>query len=109
MATISLNIYSKENKQKVAKVLKVDGYDLMMGTVEDFVSIIDVDKLNDKIEVTKMVLKGFDQIKPLLMDIFPELTAEDFRNIKVNELVVTITQIGHAVVESMGVLKSGKN
>lgn len=109
MATIALNIYDKSDKTKVAKVLKTEGYDLMLGTVEDFMAIIDVDKLGDNAEIAKMVIKGYGQVKPLLMDIFPELSDDDFRNVKVNELVITMTQIGHAVVESLSVLKTSKN
>lgn len=109
MATIALNIYDKSDKTKVVKVLKTEGYDLMLGTVEDFMAIIDVDKLGDNAEIAKMVIKGYGQVKPLLMDIFPDLSDDDFRNVKVNELVITMTQIGHAVVESLSVLKTSKN
>lgn len=104
MGQIKINIYDKE--KKVAKTLEADGYDLMLGTVEDFMGIIDVDKINDTTEVAKMVVKGYDQIKPLLMDVFPDLTDEDFRNIKVSELVQTIVQLGYAVVDTFKTLKT---
>ena len=76
MAEITLNIYGA-GKEKV-QTLTASGYDLMMGTVEDFMQIIDVDKLNDNMEVAKMVLNGFSQLKPLLKDVFPEMTDEDY-------------------------------
>ena len=109
MGTISINIYKANDKSKIDKTLTVNGYDLMMGTVEDFMAIIDVDKLDDQMEIAKMVIKGYSQIKPLLMDVFPELTEDDFRNIKVSELVQTITQMGLAVVDNLKVLNTGKN
>ena len=104
---ISINIYDKDDKRKIAKTYTADGYDLMLGTVEDFMKIIDVDKLSDNIEVAKMISKGFGQLKPLLKDVFPELTDEDFKNVKVNDLVRTIIQIGTSVVEGLDVLKTG--
>lgn len=104
MGQIKLNIY--DDKKKIAKTLEVDGYDLMLGTVEDFMGVIDVDKIGDNMEVAKMVVKGYDQIKPLLMDVFPDLTDEDFRHIKVNELVQTIVQLGYAVVDTFKNLKT---
>lgn len=107
MAEITLNIYGA-GKEKV-KTLTTSGYDLMMGTVEDFMQIIDVDKLNDNMEVAKMVLNGFAQMKPLLKDIFPEMTDEDFKGIKIKELVRTIMQIGTSIVESLRVLNDEKN
>lgn len=109
MATISLNIYKKEDKTKLEKTYTAEGYDLMLGTVEDFMQIIDIDKINDNIELAKMVLKGYGQLKPLVMDIFPALTDDEFRRIKVNDLINTISQMGTSVLENLDLLKSGKN
>lgn len=109
MATISLNIYKKEDKTKLEKTYTSEGYDLMLGTVEDFMQIIDVDKMNNNIELAKMVLKGYGQLKPLVMDVFPALTDDEFRRIKVNDLINTISQIGTSVLENLELLKSGKN
>lgn len=109
MATISLKITSKEDKKKVDKFYTAEGYDLMLGTVEDFMDIIDIDKLGNNIELAKMVLKGYGQLKPLIMDIFPDLTDDEYRRIKVNDLIATVSQIGKSVLENLDILKSGKN
>ena len=101
-----MNIMDAKDKGKIEKTYKADGYDLLMGTVEDFMDIIDVDKLDDKAEVAKMVLKCMDQIKPLIKDVFPELTDEEFKRVKVNDLVNTIGLIGASVVENLDFLKS---
>lgn len=107
MSVIKLNIYKKDNKKEIEKTLTADGYELMLGTVEDFMNVIDIEKVGDSTEVAKMVVKGYSQIKPLLKDIFPELTDEDFKHVKVNDLVRTIIQLGTAVVESLDTLKTG--
>lgn len=109
MAKITLDIYDKNDKTKVKKTLEAEGYDLMMGTIDDFVNIIDLDKINDKQEVAKMAAKGYKQLKPLIMDIFPELQDEDYRSIKLTDLIRLIVQIGTSIVESMDLLKSSKN
>lgn len=109
MAKITLDIYDKNDKTKVKKTLEAEGYDLMMGTIDDFVNIIDLDKINDKQEVAKMAAKGYKQLKPLIMDIFPELQDEDYRNIKLTDLIRLIVQIGTSIVESMDILKDSKN
>ena len=106
---ISLNIYDPKDKNKVVKVHTVEGYDLMLGTIEDFMDIIDMDKLDDDKEVAKMVIKGYKQSKPLIMDIFPELTSDELKNIKVAELVKIVPQIGKAIIESLSILKNSKN
>lgn len=107
MATISLKITSKEDKKKIEKFYTAEGYDLMLGTVEDFMDIIDIDKIGNNIELAKMVLKGYGQLKPLIMDIFPELTDEEYKRIKVNDLISTISQVGKSVIENLDILKSG--
>ena len=109
MANITLNIYEGGSNQKVEKTLEAEGYDLMLGTVEDFMEIIDIDKINDKNEVAKMAVKGYKQLKPLIMDIFPELQEDEYKRIKVNELVRLIVQIGTSIVESLDLIKSSKN
>ena len=109
MATIKLNIYDKNDKTKVEKTLEAEGYELMLGTVEDFMDIIDIDKLGDQKEVAKMVVKSYSQLKPLIMDIFPELQNDEYRRIKVTELVRVVVQIGTAVVENLDLIKSSKN
>ena len=107
MSEISLKIYQKDNKKAVEKTYSVDGYDLMFGTLEDFMDIIDVDKLNDNKAVAKMVIDGYGQIKPLLKDIFPELTDEELKRTKVSDIARAIVQMGTAVVENLGTLKQG--
>ena len=109
MANIKLDIYEKHDKTKVAKTLEAEGYDLMMGTIDDFVAIIDLDKIGDQKEVAKMVVKSYKQLKPLIMDIFPELQDEEYREIKFNDLVRLIVQIGTAVIDQFDILKSSKN
>lgn len=107
MATISLNIYKAEDKTKIEKTYTAEGYDLMLGTIEDFMAIIDIDKLDNNIEIAKMVMSGYSQIKPLIKDIFPELTDDEFRRVKLDDLIRTILQVGTSVVENLNELKSG--
>jgi hypothetical protein len=69
-------------------------------------SIIDLDKLDDKNEVAKMIMKGYDQIEPLILDIFPELLEEELRRTGVDDIVSVIIQTGQAIAESLNILKS---
>lgn len=104
---IELKIYCKNDKNKVEKILQAEGYDLMLGTVEDFMRIIDVDKLDNSVEVAKMIVKGYSKLRPLLRDVFPDVTDEELDCVKVSEMVQTIVQIGIAIADSLKELKSG--
>ena len=107
MATIELKINKKDSKKEIEKTYSVEGYELMLGTVEDFMSVIDIEKLGDNIEAAKMLLKCYKQLMPLLKDIFPEVTDEELKRVKVNELVETFMQLGKAIIEGFDVLKKG--
>lgn len=107
MGEIKLNIYREGSKTEIEKTHTADGYELMLGTVEDFMSVIDIDKLDDNMAVAKMVCKSMAKIKPLMKDIFPGLTDEEFKRVKVNDLVRTVLQVGASIVENLNTLKAG--
>lgn len=92
-----LNIYEKK---KVVKTYETDAYDLMYGTLEDFLEIIDLDVLTDKMNdsdfiklIAKIVAASVSKLKPLLTDVFEGLTEEELRNTKVKEVIAVILQI----------------
>lgn len=107
MATIKLNIYKKDNKKEVEKTYTAESYDLMLGTVEEFMQIIDIDKVNDNLEVAKMVVKCYGQIKPLLKDVFVGVTDDELNRVKVKELIPVIIEICTTIIEDLDLVKSG--
>ena len=107
MAQIELNVYKKDSKKEIEKTYSVEGYELMLGTVEDFMTIIDAEKLGDNIEAAKMMLKCYKQLMPLLKDIFPDITDDELKRVKVNELVGTFMQVGACIIDGFDVLKKG--
>lgn len=107
MATIKLNIYKADNKAEIEKTYSVEGFNIMLGTVEDILDVIDVDKLDDKKEITRMVVKGYKKIKPLLFDIFPGVTEEELRRTKISELITVMVDAAEAATQSLEVLQKG--
>lgn len=104
---LKLNVYDKNDKKKVAKTCVANSYELMLGTTEDLMNIVDPDKINDKVELAKMVVKGYKQLKPLLFDIFEDLTEEDMRTVKVKELIPLFADIINCILEDLDILKEG--
>lgn len=105
---LRLNIYSKEDKKQIEKTYTAEGYDLMLGTIDDLVSIIDLDKMDDDKAVAAMIIKGYRQIKPLLHDVFGA-TEEELNRTRVADLVPCIIDICKSSLESFDVLKKQKN
>ena len=107
MSTMKLDIYSKEDKNKIEKTYTAETYDLMFGTVEDIINVIDVDKLDDNLAVAGMVIKGWNQLKPFIKDVFVGVTDDELKRVKVKELIPTFAQIFKSIVESFDLVKSG--
>lgn len=92
-----MNIYKNG---KIEKTYTASEFDLMWGTVEDLLSIIDVDKLDDAVAVGKAIIAVLPQVKPLLKQIFPGITDSEIRNTKTKELVsVFIKAFTYAISE----------
>lgn len=105
MADLKLNIY---NGKTVEKTYIAEEIDIMFGTVEDLLDVIDFDNLNDEKEVVKVVIKTLNNLKPFLKQIFDGLTDEEIKQTKVKELIPLFVKI---VKYSIDELKSlmGKN
>lgn len=82
-----LNVYLNQNEVK--HTYECDAYDLMYGTVEDILDILDgvTGKGNDDGEMVRAIVANRDKLNALILDVFPDMTDEDLRNIKVKELV----------------------
>lgn len=107
MATLSLNIYSAADKKVIEKTYTAESYDLMLGTVEDIMQLIDVDKMNDNTEITKLVIKGYSKLKPFIKDVFNGVTDDELNRVKVKELIPTFIEIFKSIIDDLDILKTG--
>ena len=105
MADLKLNIY---NGKTIEKTYVAEEIDIMFGTVEDLLDVINFDNLKDEQEVVKVVVATLKNLKPFLKQIFDGLTDEEIKRTKVKELVPLFVKI---VTYSIDELKSlmGKN
>ena len=88
--TIKLNIYEKG---QIKKTLETNSADIMYGTVEDMLNVIQLEKLDSNAEIAKMVVGVLPLVKHMLLDVFPDCTEEDLRCTKVKELVSVVADI----------------
>lgn len=109
---LKLNIY---NKKEIVKTYTQETYDLMFGTVEDLIDLIDLDNIdiNDNASLikvaSKIVMGGLDIIKPLLKDIFEGLTDDELKMTKVSEIVNVIIEVVKFSTTEMMKGANGKN
>ena len=109
---LKLNIYEK---RKIIKTYTAETYDLMFGTVEDLLDVIDIDNIqaDNRTELLKAVAKvlahSMDIVKPLLKDVFDGLTDEELRNTKISEIVDALSNIVTYSINQITKGNNGKN
>lgn len=109
---LKLNIYEK---RKIIKTYTAETYDLMFGTVEDLLDVMDIDNIqaDNRTELLKAVAKvlahSMDIVKPLLKDVFEGLTDEELRNTKISEIVDALSNIVTYSINQITKGNSGKN
>lgn len=109
---LKLNIY---NKREIVKTYSAETYDLMFGTVEDLLDVINLDKLQTGSDaellkiVGEAVVKGMGVIKPLLKDIFDGLTDDELRNTKTSDIARIIVEVVKYAINEIGKGAQGKN
>lgn len=102
---LKINIY---NKKEITKTYTNDTYDLMFGTIEDFMDLINVDELktgDDKeiiVLVGKAIPKGMGTIKALLKDVFEGMTDEELKHTKVKEITKVLVNIIKSSITEIG-------
>lgn len=96
---LKLNIYN--NSKEIEKTYTSNDCDIMFGTCENIISLIDFDFLldddanNEKLisTVTKIVRGSLNEVKNLLKEVFPEVTDDELKHTKVKELVSLVVDI----------------
>lgn len=103
MADLKLNIYDGKS---IEKTYVAEEIDIMFGTVEDLLDVIDFDNLNDEKEVVKVVIKTLNNLKPFLKQIFDGLTDDEIKRTKVKELVPLFVDIVKYTMDELKALMS---
>lgn len=111
---LTLRVYAHDaetgrtSQTDVAKVVTAEAYDIMFGTVEDILGLLDaVGDGSDDSAVIRAVVGNWEKLCKLLLDVFPELNREDLKRIKVREVVPVMIGLFRYVVEGFGGDKSG--
>ncbi len=98
---MKLNVY--KNQREIEKTYEIDTYDLMYGTVEDVLAIFDeIDDLSDNMKLFAVIQRNRTKLNDLILDIFPDMTEDDLRKIKLKELVPLFIELFNYIKDSFG-------
>lgn len=97
MNNLVINIYDKKGKE-VVKTAKATTYDLMFGTVQKLMDLLKIEDLNNNLELLKVLYEAWTEIRLVLNEVFPEITEEEWKCVKVRELLPVIRDIAKSVI-----------
>lgn len=110
---LNLNIYKGKT---IEKVHTANEFDIMFGTVEDLIALIDTDKLSgdvtdtDFIAAVAVLLKGgFGQVKNLIFELFPDVTEEELRRTKMKDVLGILVDVLKYGFSEMAGARTSKN
>ena len=99
---MKLNIYL--NQKEIEKTYEVDEYDIMYGTVQDILEVLDegIADMNNNDQLVKVISANKSKLEDLLLDIFGSegLTKEELRRTKLKELVPVFIDLFRYVTKS---------
>lgn len=106
---LTLKIYRNGEVEKVYTASEID---ILFGTVEDLINLIDTDRLSgsrgdmDFISAVAQLLKGgFAEVKSLLKDLFPGVTDDELKRTKTKEIaqiLIMVVKYSFAEMASAG-------
>lgn len=116
---LKLNIYNELDE--VVKTYKRNSYALKMRQLKDIITTLQLDKLakcftskdvnsnTEMIEViSKMVANSWGKVQNLMLDVFPDMTEEEYLDTTVNEVVQVIINLGKYAFTTIGLAGNGQ-
>ena len=109
MNNLILKIYDNAGKN-VIKSYESSTYDLMFGTVMSLMEVLKIEDMNNQMEMMKTIYEAWDEIKSVLSAVFPDVTNEDWKHVKIKELLPIILEIAKfSVTEIFTIPTNSKN
>jgi hypothetical protein len=103
-----LKIYDDSGKN-IVKSYESKTYDLMFGTVMKLMELLKVEDMDNQAEMLKTIYGAWKEIKTVLAGVFPEATDDDWKHVRVKELLPMILEIAKFSVTEMFTIPTEKN
>lgn len=103
-----LKVYDEKGKN-IVRAHESTTYDLMFGTVMKLMELLKIEEMDNQMEMMKTIYEAWDEIKIVLSEVFPDVTEEDWKHVKVKELLPIILDIAKFAVTDMFSIPSDKS
>lgn len=105
---IKLNVYDDENN--IVKTSTAEVIELKFGSIRSLMKLLNVDDIDDTAQLLKAVSGAWDQLTKILNSCFPDMTDEDWDNVKVSELItVLMTILKYSFAQMLTIPTDSKN
>mgnify|MGYP006952324057 CR=1 FL=1 len=105
-----LTLPVKDRSGKVIKEVQADTFDIRFGTIDKLMELLDIDEDTSSFELLKKVSTAWREVTDILSDIFPDMEKDDWRYVRLNDLVPVILQVvKYTFSEIMEIPSDSKN
>ena len=94
---LTINIYDTKGTT-VEKTYTAGTFDLMFGTVVNLMELTKIEESTNPFDILKAVSGSWGEIVTVLSQVFPDVTDEEWKRVKVKELLPVIIGIAKSVV-----------
>lgn len=87
-----LKIYDKTGK-KVEKEVKGETYEIMFGTIQEIMSLLEITEYTDSWTLLKKVSGVYNELTNVLDGVFPGVSADEWKRVRLKELIGLLLEI----------------
>ena len=89
---LTLNIYDAKGK-KVERTATGETYDIMLGTIENLLGILDIENADNDMDIVKKIHGAYKELRVVLCQVFGDIEEDEWKRVKVKELVPVLKVI----------------
>lgn len=88
---IKLNVYDK--KGNIVKTVEAKETDLYFGSIRSIMELLNIESMEDTADLLKTIYNAWDELVTILNDCFPDMGYEDWKYVKLKELIPEVINI----------------
>ena len=88
MENIVLNVYDDDDN--IIKTVEATDATIKFGLVRKLMKLLNIDEMEDTHEILLVVMDSWDIVTALLGKFFPDMTDDDWDNVKIDELIPAV-------------------
>ena len=101
---IILNVYDSEDN--IIKQAEATPITIKFGAIRKIMKLLKVDKIENTFDILTVVNDVWDELTMLLIKCFPDMSQEDFDNVKLDELIAAVIAILRLSFSKLGEIPS---